>query len=92
VITTIRLDMTRFVSDPLTRLLENYNLNGQEREEAYRLSRQLMLTSRQLAIKQPFQKIFGYWHVLHIPLTAVMFIILLVHIIVAVMFGYTWIL
>jgi len=92
VVTTIKLDMARFISDPLTRLLESYNLSGQEREEAHRLTRQLMLTSRQLAIKQPFQKIFGYWHVLHIPLTAVMFIILLVHVIVAVMFGYTWIL
>jgi hypothetical protein len=39
----------------------------------------------------PFQRLFHYWHVFHLPLTFVMFVILGVHIAVAVMLGYTWI-
>ncbi len=34
---------------------------------------------------------FHYWHVIHLPFTVVMFIILLLHVGVAIAFGYTWI-
>lgn len=46
---------------------------------------------QQLVLLQPFQRLFHYWHVFHLPLTVVMFVILAVHVTVAVMFGYTWI-
>ena len=39
----------------------------------------------------PMQKLFGYWHVFHIPLAVVMLITFLVHLGVAIVFGYTWI-
>lgn len=38
-----------------------------------------------------FRRLFHYWHVFHIPLAIVMTVILLVHVSVAVLFGYTWI-
>ncbi len=40
----------------------------------------------------PFVRAFGYWHVLHIPLALVMLAAFLIHIAVAIAFGYTWIL
>ncbi len=43
-------------------------------------------------VLQPFVRAFGYWHVFHIPLALVMLIALLVHIGVALVFGYTWVL
>jgi len=46
---------------------------------------------QQIALLKPFQRMFHYWHVFHLPLTAVMFAVLAVHVGVAVMFGYTWI-
>ncbi len=46
---------------------------------------------RQAALLQPFQRAFRYWHTLHLPLAAVMMIILAVHVAVAIMLGYTWI-
>ena len=42
-------------------------------------------------VMHPFIRAFGYWHVLHIPLALVMLIALVVHIAVAIAFGYTWI-
>ena len=42
-------------------------------------------------VMQPFIRAFGYWHVLHIPLALVMLIALIIHIAVAIAFGYTWI-
>jgi hypothetical protein len=46
---------------------------------------------RQALLLQPFQRLFRYWHVVHLPLATVMLIVLGVHVTVAVMFGYTWI-
>jgi hypothetical protein len=43
------------------------------------------------ALLQPFQRLFRYWHVIHLPLAMVMFLVLSVHVVVAVLFGYTWI-
>lgn len=46
---------------------------------------------RQGALLQPFQRMFRYWHAFHLPLAVVMLLILVVHVGVAVAFGYTWI-
>jgi len=46
---------------------------------------------QQALLLHPFQRLFRYWHVLHLPLAAVMFIILGVHVAVAILFGYTWV-
>ena len=46
---------------------------------------------QQLRILKPFQRAFRYWHTFHLPLAAVMFLVLGVHVAVAVAFGYTWI-
>ena len=42
-------------------------------------------------VMQPFIRAFGYWHVLHIPLALVMLIALVIHVAVAIAFGYTWV-
>jgi hypothetical protein len=46
----------------------------------------------QMFLLKPFQRLFHYWHVLHLPLAIVMFLILAVHVAVAVTFGYGWVL
>lgn len=46
---------------------------------------------RQSLLLQPFQRLFRYWHVVHLPLAIVMFLILAVHVTVSILFGYTWI-
>lgn len=46
---------------------------------------------RQALLLHPFQRLFRYWHVVHLPLAVTMFVILGVHVAVAVAFGYTWI-
>jgi hypothetical protein len=53
-------------------------------------SRQHRLT-RQALLLHPFQRLFRYWHVVHLPLAVTTFVLLLVHIGVAIAFGYTWI-
>lgn len=52
--------------------------------------RKIALT-RRIAFLEKFRRIFYYWHVIHLPFSVVMFIILFIHVGVAVAFGYTWI-
>ncbi len=55
------------------------------------LAREQRRLRQQALFLQPFQRMFRYWHVIHLPLAVVMFLVLCVHVSVAVMFGYTWI-
>ncbi|NJD10004.1 MAG: hypothetical protein FIB01_05995 [Gemmatimonadetes bacterium] len=58
--------------------------------------RVLELTDEQARLEQavvflePFQRLFRYWHVFHLPLAMLMFVIVAIHVGVAVAFGYTW--
>ncbi len=55
----------------------------------------LLMNNAQLQLRaqvmQPFIRAFGYWHVLHIPLALVMLVALVIHVGVAIAFGYTWV-
>lgn len=44
------------------------------------------------AILARLHRMFRYWHAFHLPLAIVMFLVLAVHVSVAVLFGYAWIL
>jgi len=37
------------------------------------------------------QKLFAYWHVAHLPFALIMLVVMIIHIVVAVTFGYKWI-
>ena len=47
---------------------------------------------RRIAFLQQFRQIFHYWHVIHLPFSIVMFVVLIIHVGVAIAFGYRWIL
>jgi hypothetical protein len=59
--------------------------------EVLALARENARTTQQALLLRPFQRLFGYWHVFHLPLAMLMFAILTVHVAVAILFGYTWI-
>lgn len=73
------------------RMAGERGLDETESKKGRQLVRRVIRTRQQRALLHPFQKLFTYWHVFHIPLAAVMFIILAVHVAVALIFGYTWI-
>lgn len=37
------------------------------------------------------QKLFAYWHVAHLPFAVVMLVVMIIHVVVSVTFGYKWI-
>jgi hypothetical protein len=54
------------------------------------LRRKLALNRRILLLNQ-IQRLFHYWHVFHKPFAIIMYIIMLIHVGVAVWLGYSWI-
>lgn len=61
------------------------------RESVIGLVQSQLHLRQQIVLLEPFQRLFRYWHLLHLPLAGVMLLILVVHVGVAVLFGYTWI-
>ncbi|MCB2211802.1 hypothetical protein KQI52_06800 [bacterium] len=55
------------------------------------LARKRALLIRRRAFLNVARKTLHHWHVIHRPFALVMFIIMFVHIAVAVLFGYTWV-
>ncbi|MEJ2540298.1 MAG: hypothetical protein P8188_10040 [Gemmatimonadota bacterium] len=60
-------------------------------KDILRLSRERHRLSRQVLVVRPFQRLFRYWHVVHLPLALTMAVIVVVHVGVVAAFGYTWI-
>lgn len=71
--------------------LESQNVDKAARQWVVPLLIENAYLQLRVQVMQPFIRAFGYWHVLHIPLALVMLIALIVHIVVAITFGYTWI-
>jgi hypothetical protein len=51
-----------------------------------------IVLGRRIAFLEQIQQLFHYWHVIHLPFSIVMFVILAIHVGVAIVFGYRWIL
>ena len=71
--------------------LHNANLSTEDKKEVLRLSKTKLSLARKIVLLHTTQRLFGYWHVAHFPFAVIMFIIMIVHIVVAFTFGYKWI-
>lgn len=88
----LRYDLTRRARiSRLRRAAHATKLPPFLRDDLVAVVRAQSTLEQQHVLLQPFQRLFHYWHIFHLPLTAVMFVILAVHVAVAVALGYTWI-
>lgn len=46
---------------------------------------------RRIHFLEQVKNLFHYWHVIHLPFSIIMFVILFIHVGVSITFGYTWI-
>ena len=75
----------------INKCLHNANLSAKDKKEVLRLSKTKLSLARKIVLLHTTQRLFGYWHVAHFPFAVIMFIIMIVHIVVAFTFGYKWI-
>ncbi len=55
------------------------------------LASRRIVMGRRIVFLEQIQQLFHYWHVIHLPFSIVMVVILAIHVGVAVAFGYRWI-
>lgn len=87
----VRFDLGRRRREArLNRILDGWRVPRAVRGDLVVLLERQAKIEQQILLMQPFQRLFRYWHVFHLPLAILMFVILAVHIAVAAMFGYAW--
>jgi hypothetical protein len=74
----------------IQRALEAKGVAPKARAAAAQLFHDEATLEHQVALLTPFQRLFKYWHLFHMPLAIVMLLVVLVHVSVAILLGYTW--
>ena len=74
----------------LDHLLRDRGVEAETRHRLVDEAREHRKLAQQRVLLQPFGRLFRYWHTFHLPLAIIMFLILALHIGVAVAFGYAW--
>ena len=88
----MRFDLgARRLGHAMEAYLHEHAVGAEAQETAVPLLVESARLDQQRQLIGPFQRLFGYWHVLHLPLALVMLVTFLVHVGVAIAFGYTWI-
>ena len=66
-------------------------LSPEAAAEAIEIARRKAALRKKINYLETSRKLFHYWHVIHKPFAYVMVIVVSIHIVVAVLFGYTWV-
>jgi hypothetical protein len=88
--------ITKYLSDRsmlagVRKDLRQQGLAGKDIKHVTRLVQQELTLSNRISRLRSMQKLFRYWHVVHMPFALIMLVIVLLHIAVTVSFGATWI-
>ncbi|MCF8241237.1 MAG: PepSY domain-containing protein [Melioribacteraceae bacterium] len=71
--------------------LKTAKLSDESLHEVIKIAKKKLLLQRRIGMLSSMQKFFKYWHILHLPFAIIMLIIMLIHVVVTILFGYTWI-
>lgn len=73
------------------RILRSNNLPNTHVNRISRIIKSEMSLNNRIERLLTMQKLFKYWHVAHLPFAIIMLIIMVIHVIVTLAFGYRWI-
>jgi hypothetical protein len=68
-----------------------FHIQANRLKELIKGIREKELLERRISLWSKIQELFHYWHVIHKPFAIIMYLIMVVHILVAVYTGYVWI-
>lgn len=71
--------------------LRKRNITKSNTKKIKKMIRGEIVLNRRIAWLSTMQNYLRYWHVIHLPFAFSMLIIMIVHVVVAVLFGYVWI-
>lgn len=71
--------------------LRGHRLSKGEYKGIVKFVKAEIVLTRRIAWLTTMQKYMEHWHVIHLPFALVMLVIMIIHVVVVVLFGYTWI-
>jgi hypothetical protein len=71
--------------------LKSKKLSGKDYRKVIRLFKSKIKLNRRISWLSSMQNFLRYWHVAHLPFALIMLVIMLIHVAVALVFGYNWI-
>ena len=86
-----RFRLERKLMKQVKKELKPQQLPGKDYRKVVRLFKSKIILNRRIAWLSMMQNFLRYWHVAHLPFALIMLVIMIVHVIVAVLFGYKWI-
>lgn len=75
----------------LKRQISATGTRGRQLKEITRIIKSKIILNRRIGMLRSMQRLFKYWHIVHLPFAITMFVIMLIHVAVTIMFGYKWI-
>ncbi len=78
------------VSD-IRKVLKKNKLNAADRKSILKIVRDEITMNRRISRLQTMLNLFKYWHVAHLPFAIIMLIIMIIHVVVTIVFGFKWI-
>lgn len=86
-----RLRLERKLMRDIKKELKKQKLPGHNYRKVVRLFKSKLVLNRRIAWLSTMQNLLRYWHVAHLPFALIMLVIMIVHVVVAALFGYKWI-
>ena len=74
-----------------TKILKQSKLPPREIRKIIKLEKRRYMLLRRITLLDTLKKMFKYWHVVHLPFTIIMFVLMIVHVVVVILLGYKWI-
>jgi hypothetical protein len=78
-------------SSDIKAALKAENVSASDFEKVKRLIKSQKKISKRIKRLAMMQNIFKFWHVAHLPFALIMLIVMVIHVVVALTFGYKWI-
>lgn len=66
-------------------------IDKNQRKELIKAAKSELTMARRIAFLRTSQKLFQLWHIFHLPFAITMFVIMIIHVAVTIVFGYKWI-
>lgn len=86
-----RFAFERQLKNQFRKELKEQNIRGKNLRNAVKIFQSKIILNRRIAWLSSMQDFLRYWHVAHLPFALIMLVIMVVHVVVAVLFGYKWI-
>jgi hypothetical protein len=86
-----RLKFEKQLIRKIRKELKSKEVNKKEVNKIIRIIRSEIVLNRRIAWLSTMQNYLRYWHVAHLPFALIMLVIMIVHVLIAVLFGSKWI-